>query len=150
MSGMIQAGAEIAVGQPKQPLPEPVELALRDVVQGHGDIAFAYVPVIQFGADPPSEVLVVFLRSGVDPNKALGPLSESVTAAIDRCLAENPGLEVAPLAILPISLGRPLDGLAQAVMVTDTMLHVTDVQSWHAAKNPKGWLQRSVDWLLGR
>jgi hypothetical protein len=146
----VQAGAEISVGQPKEPLAQAVELALRDVVQAHSDIAFAYVPVIQFGDEPPSQVLVVFLRASSDPETVLGELSPAVKAAVDKTIVDNPGLQVQALAILPVSLGRPLDGLAQAVMITQTMLHVTDVQSWHKAKNPKSWLKRAFDWLMGR
>ena len=146
----VQAGSEISVGQPQNPLPEPIELALREVVQSYDETAFAYVPVIPFGQQPPGQVLVVFLRNGVEPTTLLDSISSGVTAAIDKVLSDNPDLQVEPLAVLPISLGRPLDGLAQAVMITDTMLHVTDVQSWHTAKNPKSWARRALDWLMGR
>lgn len=146
----VQAGAEISVGQPNEPLPEAVELALRGVVQARSDIAFAYVPVIQFGDDPPGQVLVVFLVARSDPEAALANLSPAVKDAVDKAIAANPGLHVDALAILPVTLGRPLDGLAQAVMITDTMLHVNDVPLWQKAKNPKPWLSRAFAWLMGR
>lgn len=150
MTQTVQAGAEISVGQPAEPLAEPVELALRDVVQSRADVAFAYVPVIQFGPEVPSQVLVVFLRATADPEAILPKLSAEVTAAIDGVLKTHPDLSVEPLAVLPISLGRPLDGLAQAVMLTDTMLHVTDVARWHEAKNPKPWWRKGLDWMMGK
>jgi len=146
----VSAGAELQVGQPKEPLPQPIELALRDVVQAHTEVAFAYVPVIAFPGQPPGQVLVVFLRAAVDPEAILGPLSAAVKAAVDEAIAANPGLSVEPLAVLPISLAHALDALAQAVLITDTMLHVNDVRSWHGARNPKGPLRRALDWLMGR
>lgn len=146
----VAAGAEISVGQPAEPLPTSIELALRDVVQDHASVAFAYVPVIQFGDQPRSLVLVVYLSGETAPEKELAVLSPAVKAAVDAALQANRKLKMEPLAILPISLGQPLDGLAQAVLITDTMLHVNDVKSWQAARNPKPLLRRMLDWLMGR
>ncbi|GEM_PF-3150797 len=146
----VDAGAEIQVGQPNEPLPEAVELALREVVQASGDVAFAYVPVIAFPGQPAGQVLVVFLRAGVDPEQALAAISAAVKKAIDKVIAANRKLKVQPLAVLPISLARPLDGLAQAVMITDTMLFVADVVAWKRAKNPKPWWLRGLHWMMGR
>ena len=146
----VRAGSEISVGQPQTPLPQAVELALRDVVQSRADVAFAYVPVIAFGDEAPSQVLVLFLRASAKPEVSLNEIAPMVKLAVDDTIKNNRGLAVEPLAILPISLSQPLDGLAQAILITDTMLHVTDVQSWHKAKNPKTRLSRAIDWLMGR
>lgn len=146
----VAAGSEIHVGQPVQPLAEPVELALRDVVQTRPHISFAYVPVIALPDQPAGEVLVVFLRGDIEVDAALAEISAAVKTALDVIIANQPKVDVPALAVLPISLAHPLDGLAQAVLITDTMLHVTDVPAWQQAKNPKTLFSRAVDWLMGR
>ncbi len=146
----IGAGSEIQVGAPQRPLPEPVELALRDVVQARHEIAFACVPVIAFPGQEPSEVLVVFLRRGVDPEALLSALAAEVKAAVDTTLRTHKGVRAPQLAVLPISLGRPLDGLAQAVLQSDTALHVADVAAYDVAKRPPRPLWLRILWPWGR
>ncbi len=146
----IGAGSEIEVGAPATPLPESVELALRDVVQHRSDIAFACVPVIAFPEQPPSEVLVVFLRRGVPPEKVLGPLADEVQRAVAVAMETAPTARIVELAVLPISLGYPLDGLAQAVIQSDTVLLVADQAAWDVAKRPSRPLWQRILWPWGR
>ncbi len=145
----IGAGSEIQVGAPAQPMPVSVELALRDVVQDRSEIAFACVPVIAFPGQPPSEVLVVFLRRGVGPEAILGPLAEAVQRSVAAAMAANPGARVVELAVLPVSLGHPLDGLAQAVLQSDTVLHVADAAAYAAARRAPRPLWLRILWPWG-
>lgn len=143
-------GAEIEVGAPAQPLPQDIELALRDVVQDRADIAFACVPVIAFPDQPPTEVLVVFLRRGVDPETLLTELAAEVERAVSAAAAAAPRERAVELAVLPISLGFPLDGLAQAVLQSGTELHVADAAAWEAARRPPRPLWQRLLWPWGR
>ncbi|MCO4763600.1 MAG: hypothetical protein KC502_18965 [Myxococcales bacterium] len=146
----IGAGSEIEVGAPATPLVEPLEVALRDVVQGMNEIAFACLPVIAFPQQPPSEVLVIFLRRGVSPEAVLTIVSDAVQRSVEAVLAEHPAIRAPELAVLPVSLGHPLDGLAQAVVQSDTVLHVADPAAWAAAKKPPRPLWLRILWPWGR
>lgn len=141
--GMVVAGQEISVGAPSEALSAPLEQALLEAVQVRSDVAFASVPLIAFPGSEPERVLVVFLRRGSDPEAALAELSAAVHAGVEAALAAHPDLEIAPMAVMPVPLDRPLDALAQAVVMTDTHLLVADVASWQKArKGPQPWWRR--------
>jgi hypothetical protein len=141
----VQAGDELQVGAPAEPLPEPIELMLRDVVQGRDDVAFACLPVIAFPGAAAERVLVVYLRGGRDIEAALASLSTQVSAGFAAVACTHPDLIPAPIAVMPIDLDRPLDALAQAVVFTRTDLYVADVTAWQdALRGPQPFILR---WL---
>ena len=138
----LSAGSEIHVGAPAVPLAQPYELALRDVVQADADVAFAYVPMITLPGQGPELMLVLYCRRGADPAEVLERLVPQVQAGLAQA-ESSVGKRPPELGVMPISLGRPLDGLAQAVAQTDTVLHVSDVQAWQQSRAPQRpwWLR---------
>jgi hypothetical protein len=143
--GTIDAGEELQVGAPATALPEPVELMLRDVVQSRDDVAFACVPLIRFPGASAERVLVVFLRAESDVEAALEALSSGVADGF-AALAESHGVLIdESIAVMPVDLARPLDALAQAVVMTQTDLYVADTAAWQdARRGPQPFLLR---WL---
>ncbi len=145
--GEVVAGQELSVGAAKEPLPPPVEEMLLEVVQARDDVAFASVPMIAFPGQVPERVLVVFLRGGSDPEAALAALSAGVAAGFEAVAAAHPAVAIEPMAVMPVPLDRPLDGLAQAVVMTDTHLLVADVAAWQRARRgPQPWWRRLLGW----
>ncbi len=136
-------GAEISVGAPAEALADDVERLLRDVVQALPAVAFASTPAIAFPGQGVETVLVVFLRGGSDVDATLTAVSEQVAAAM-AALAEADRKRALPsLAVLPIPLDRPLDGLAQAVVMTRTEIYVADAGALlRARRGPQPWWRR--------
>ncbi len=147
----IAPGTEIQVGAPKDELSPHLELGLRDVLQDlHADIAFAYVPMVAFPGRSATKVLVVFLRGKTDVDAALARIGDAVGDLVERLTADHGKSAVEDLDLLPVSLARPLDGLAQAVLLTDTMLHVNDSEAWRRARRPPAWWRRLWPFASGR
>jgi hypothetical protein len=73
---------------------------------------------------------VVFLRSSAGVEEAAAVLSQGIRAAVERVRASHGAAVIEDLDLLPISLGRPLDGLGQAVVLTGAVFHVNDVRAW--------------------
>ena len=139
----VGAGAEISVGAPATALPEDVERVLRDVVQAVPAVAFASTPAIAFPGQGVETVLVVFLRGGADVDATLTLVSERVAEAMATLAKAEPTRVLPSLAVLPIPLERPLDGLAQAVVMTRTEIFVADAGALlRARRGPQPWWRR--------
>lgn len=139
----VGAGAEISVGAPATALPDDVERLLRDVVQALPAVAFASTPAIAFPGQGVETVLVVFLRGGSDVDATLTVVSERVAASMAALTKEQPKRALPSLAVLPIPLDRPLDGLAQAVVMTRTEIYVADAGALlRARRGPQPWWRR--------
>ncbi|HAN30860.1 MAG TPA: hypothetical protein DCQ06_04625 [Myxococcales bacterium] len=138
----LSAGSEIHVGLPAQPLASEFELALRDVVQESPEIAFAHLPLVTLPNQAPSLMLALYCRRGVDPQQLLTRLVPIVRSELER-VGQASSQTPPNLGVMPISLGHPLDGLAQAIAQTSSELHVADVQAWQRARRPSRpwWLR---------
>ncbi len=142
----VAAGAEIAVGAPASPPDAELQLALRDVVQVRAAVAFASLPMIAFAGQPPELVLAVFLSRHADVDAELAAIAEGARAALEALSRDAVANGQAPppaLPVLPVSLARPLDGLAQAIVLTRTEFHVADANALlQARRPPRPWWRR--------
>ncbi len=142
----VAAGAEVSVGAPAQAPDPALLLALRDVVQGRPAVAFASLPMIAFAGQPAELVLVVFLSRRADVEAEMAAIAEGAREALEALSRDAAAKgEAAPpeLPVLPVSLARPLDGLAQAIVLTRTELYVADANALLQARKPSlPWWRR--------
>lgn len=91
----IASGTRVLVGAPARPMPQAQAAAIADALSRVGGVREAHLPQLYApGAmDEPSQVLVVVLEEGRDPER----LAREISCALAGLLTEGSRLDIFPL-----------------------------------------------------
>ena len=91
----IEAGTQVLIGAPAQPMPRAQQAAIADALSRVGGVVEAHLPQLYApGAmDEPAQVLVVVLDAGVNVEETV----HAITCGIAPLLTEDSHLDIFPL-----------------------------------------------------